>query len=109
MAPTRYPLFAIHLDPGDTIVSFTDAFMEAKSSSGDMLGERGFLDLVAGIDADEPRALGSAILDRIETWRAGAPPGDDETLLILRHTASDPPDSPWARAKALARLVGLAR
>ncbi len=109
LAPTRYPVFAIQLQPGDLIVAYTDAFMEAANPEGKMLGEAGFLDLVSSIGASDPAALGRAILEGVETWRRGAAAKDDETLLILRHTASDPPDSPWARARALARLVGLAR
>src|SRR5262249_30437039 len=109
LAPTRFPQFAIRLEPGDIVVSYTDCLTESNSPSGEGLGEEGLLRLVRGLESLEPPRLGPALLERVAEWRGGSTPDDDETLLVLRHNASDPPDNAWARMKALGRLVGLVK
>ncbi len=111
LAPTRYPQFAIRLEPGDIVISYTDALTEAKSPTGEMLGEEGLLRLARALPPQAASAaeLGDGLLGAIDAWRAGAPPDDDETVLVLRHDASDPPGGARARVKALGRLVGLVK
>ena len=42
------------------------------------------------LDPGEPRLLGPALLAGIEQHRAGRPPDDDVTLLVLAHNAEGP-------------------
>ena len=113
LAPTRFPQFAIRLLPGDVVLSYTDALIESTSPAGVRLGEDGLLRLVRGLPLEPAIAtapeMGDALLEAVSRWRGGAPAADDETLLVLRHNASDPPGGAIAKAKALGRLVGLVR
>lgn len=109
IAPANYPLFATPLQPGDLYIAYTDALIEASDGHNRHLGEPGFLDIVRGLDASDPGSLGPRILDAVGRVRAGKPPDDDTTLLVLRHTGTNPPDGVWPRIQALGRLVGLVR
>ncbi len=107
IAPTNYPLFAAPLQPGDLYIAYTDAIIEATDPAGRQLGEQGVLDMVRALDPAQPAALGPRILDEVNRFRAGKPADDDTTLLVLHHTATNPPDGVWPRIQALGRLVGL--
>ena len=72
------------------MIFYTDALTEAADPSGQLLGEEGLLRLLQGLDPGEPRLLGPALLAGIEQHRAGRPPDDDVTLLVLAHNAEGP-------------------
>lgn len=109
VAPTTYPQFAIRLERDDVVVSYTDAVTEAKDPAGKMLGEEGLLGLARTLPRASAPEIGDALLGALSRWRDGAPAHDDETLLVLRHDASDPPGGARAKVKALGRLVGLVK
>jgi phosphoserine phosphatase RsbU/P len=109
LAPTRFPQFATKLEPGDVIVSYTDSCIEATNPDGEPLGEEGLLRLARGLSGDDPGRLGMALVEAVAAWRGGKPSDDDETVLVLRHNASNPPDGVWPRVKALGRLVGIVK
>ncbi len=109
LAPTTFPQFATRLEPGDVVVSYTDALIEATNAAGEQVGEQGLLRMARGLGVEEPSALGAALLEGVTEWRGRKPADDDETLLVLRHNASDPPDGAWAMVKTLGRLVGVVR
>jgi serine phosphatase RsbU (regulator of sigma subunit) len=102
--PTSYRQFAVKLSPGDIVVLYTDAFLEAMQVDGTRLGERGLLALAAGLDATTPKALADGLC------RAAAGMGfeDDATVVVLQHDGSDPPRQTLGeRVTTLARLLGL--
>lgn len=101
-----YHVFATRLDPGDLVVLYTDALIEAADEAGNHLGEQGLLEAVAEIDVSDSALVGPELLAIGARHRAG-PCEDDETVIVLSHTATDPPSGPVARLKSLGRLVGL--
>jgi phosphoserine phosphatase RsbU/P len=107
LARTDYPMFATPLAPDDIVITYTDALIEAADPSGAQIGEEGLLKIVSSLDVFEPSRLGPAVLDAVSHHRAGLPCSDDLTLCVLQHTATNSPDGPIARLKALGRLVGL--
>jgi serine phosphatase RsbU (regulator of sigma subunit) len=106
---TNYPQFATRLVEGDIVVSYTDAFIESTDPSGAPLGEEGLLETVRRLDMSKlrPDEIGPAILSAVAAFRGGKPADDDQTLIVLYHTATNPPDGPFARLKAIARIAGL--
>jgi phosphoserine phosphatase RsbU/P len=106
---TNFPQFATHLVEGDILISYTDALIEASDPSGSQLGEAGLLEIVRRLDMTKikPDQIGPAILDAVSAFRGGKPSDDDQTLMVMYHTATNPPDGPVARLKAIARIVGL--
>jgi sigma-B regulation protein RsbU (phosphoserine phosphatase) len=107
LARTDYPMFATPLAPGDIVIVYTDALIEASDPLGEQIGEEGLLEIVRGLDAGEPDRLGPGVLDAVSRHRAGQPFSDDLTLYVLQHTGTNSPDGPVAFMKALGRMVGL--
>ncbi len=75
----------IHLDPGDTIVMFSDGITEAvRKGSDEEYGE----DRVARIARENAGRSAQAIIDAIYSdlmeWTSGAPPADDMTLVVVK-------------------------
>lgn len=106
--PTAYPQFATRLERGDCFILYTDAMIEAQDPAGNELDERGLLEMVSGLDPSDPAGLGTGLIRAVEAYRGGRPAEDDETLLVLRHNATEPPPMPFHMTmKALAHLVGI--
>lgn len=76
--------FAVTLGPGDLVLVYTDALVEAPGPDGRPLGEVGLLALASELEIGEPEAVGPALLDAVEAHRGGGPADDDVTLLVLR-------------------------
>lgn len=87
---TRYDQFAIHLEPGDIVLFYTDALTEAVNPEGDLLGETGLLALATAISATRPEEIGQRLLEAVTQHRAGKPADDDVTLMVLAHNAGPP-------------------
>jgi sigma-B regulation protein RsbU (phosphoserine phosphatase) len=87
---TPYEQFAVTLEPGDLVLLYTDALVEASDASDNLLGEAGLLDLARSLPGSNPREIGPGLLAGVDRHRGGRPSDDDATLVILRHTASGP-------------------
>lgn len=76
------------LDPGDTLVAFTDGVTDARSPAGDSYGEDRLFRAAAQALAPTQSVL--SLLDSIDAellaYTAGAEPFDDITLLALRRS-----------------------
>jgi len=108
--PTDYHQFAVHLDLGDLVLIYTDALIEAMNARHEPLGEQGLLDLARSIPLTEPRDFGARLLDRVAEYAGHAPQTDDQTLIVLRHNASDPPAVTLGQAlRTLTKMIGLRR
>ena len=108
---TEFVQFAVQLAPDDLVIVTTDGLVEARNDAGKMLGSRGLLDLAAGMDvAAAPRAIADALLEAVAAYREGQPREDDETVAVIRHTASHPPELSLGQlARVLPRVLGLRR
>ncbi|WP_232248506.1 PP2C family protein-serine/threonine phosphatase [Streptacidiphilus rugosus] len=79
----RPPVHTAHLQPGDRILLFTDGVTEARSATGDLLGEDRLADTVVRAMADglpAPEAL-RRLIQQI-TDQPGQPLRDDATILL---------------------------
>jgi sigma-B regulation protein RsbU (phosphoserine phosphatase) len=81
-----YTVSEVTLDPGETLVLYTDGLTEAADPSGAEFGAERLRALLEGRHADDSRATAEAVLDEAARHRAGTPPFDDITLLLLRRT-----------------------
>lgn len=95
VARTGYRQFAVHLDPGDLVVVYTDPLIEAESPAGEVMGERGLLRLATELDAGSPETVGPDLIEAAEHFQGGAPLDDDVTVLVLHHNGDDPPILGW--------------
>jgi serine phosphatase RsbU (regulator of sigma subunit)/CHASE3 domain sensor protein len=75
------------LAPGDRLVFYTDGFLEAKSTEGEVFGEHRFAqELLRGAPLDS-EDMGEELVRRVERWAAGKL-DDDLTMLILEFVGS---------------------
>ena len=80
-----YDQETLMLEPGDTLVVFSDGISEAQNPAGEDYGD---LRLIACVEANRgapPAAMREALLASVRTFASGALPSDDMTVLILRY------------------------
>jgi serine phosphatase RsbU (regulator of sigma subunit) len=82
---TQYETETAQLEPGDTLVLFTDGVNEAADPAGQMFDMDRLREVVAAHAARPVEAMQAGILAAVERFTRGAPQADDITLLILRY------------------------
>jgi phosphoserine phosphatase RsbU/P len=73
------------LEPGDTLVLFTDGISDAASPERDRFGFERLESVVAQNTSATLEGLQAAILRAVETFTSGEPQADDITLLMVRY------------------------
>jgi len=108
--PTSYYQFAVQPSVGDLFLIVTDGFDEAKSPDGNMLSEKGFLEMVRSIDCKDPTRFLPLLLEKHQQFRGGKPADDDLTAVLLHHNGAPPRQvSVGERISAIAKMLGLAK
>ena len=79
-----YEHLDIELDPGDCLVSYTDALIESCDSDGEMLGEEGLLRIVNLLGDVPAEKLIATILQEIAQRFPDNLSADDVTLMVVR-------------------------
>jgi len=80
----EYEQFDVELQPGDCLLSYTDALIESRDSDGEMLGEDGLLRITRLLGDVEPQKLIETLLGDIETRYPENLSEDDVTVLVVR-------------------------
>ncbi|MCU0771584.1 MAG: SpoIIE family protein phosphatase [Verrucomicrobia bacterium] len=75
---------SITLAPGDTIVLFTDGLTEAENPEGDEFSLNRLKALIAERGSYTAADLGRVIYEGVEAFAKGAPPLDDQTLVVIK-------------------------
>jgi serine phosphatase RsbU (regulator of sigma subunit) len=74
---------AARLDPGDSLVLYTDGFIEAKDASGEIFGEDRLAQAILQLAPLGPAVLGEELIETVESFAAGKL-DDDLTLLVVQ-------------------------
>jgi serine phosphatase RsbU (regulator of sigma subunit) len=108
---TAYTNFEVKLVPGDLILFYTDAMIEAADPSGQLLGEQGLLTLATNLQpALKPSSMGRALIQSVARYRQNQPPDDDLTVIAIHHTAAPTPRMSVAqKLDVYAKVFGLKR
>ena len=69
---------------GDVLVLASDGLTEATDNGGALFGREHLRDCVAQASGADVQAMGALLLQAVAGFEAGAEPGDDQTLLLLR-------------------------
>jgi len=77
----KFPLRRADVQPGDTLVLFTDGFTEIQDAAGQLLGLDRFKDIVARHAARDPRTAADAITAEANAFGLR---GDDQTIALIR-------------------------
>lgn len=81
---TPYQTLTIRLQPGDTLVFYTDGIVEAQNLDGDLYGYQRLEETIAAYGERSALELKDAILESAKTFAGGQPFEDDITLVVLR-------------------------
>ena len=74
------------LDPGDTLILYTDGVTEAINDEEEEFGLDRLCDLFAGAAPGTPEEVNAAIFDAVNVFANNTPQSDDITCLALRRS-----------------------
>ena len=80
-----YDQETVHLDPGDTIVIFSDGVSEALSTTGEEFGDGRLLETVQAAGAVGAQAVVETLVAAVRVFTRGAPQSDDITVMVARY------------------------
>ena len=81
---SRYGAADLVLDPGDTLVLYSDGITEAEDPNGQPLEESGLEQVVSTYAPYSAAEIGTAVLKAVEVHAKASRFGDDLTILILK-------------------------
>jgi sigma-B regulation protein RsbU (phosphoserine phosphatase) len=99
----QYTAACLKLEPGDTLVLFTDGVTEAMDPDDQLFGVPRLKQLLTGQPECPLERLQKCVLEAVENFTRGARQADDLTLLIVRYrataaSATTDPDVPSSAA-----------
>ena len=106
MSITEYEHFDVELEPGDCVLSYTDALIESSDADGEMLGEEGVLRILKLLGDVKPEKLIDALLGEIAERYPENLSNDDVTLLIVRANGAAQSFTLGDKMRAAARMAG---
>ena len=80
---SQYDHVDVQLEPGDRVLSYTDALMESTDASGEMLGEDGVLRILRLLGDLEPQKVIERLLAEIEERYPRSLADDDVTVMVV--------------------------
>jgi phosphoserine phosphatase RsbU/P len=87
-ATSSYTVRRVRLEPGDSLLLYTDGISEAANSSGAEYGVDGITRSTHGRHGWEPKALVAACLADVEKHSHGQHQADDQTLMVIHRAIS---------------------
>ena len=87
---SRYDSGLTRLEPGDTLVLYTDGVTDAMSPDEEPFGEERLREALVGAPHLRLEIVRERLLERVLRHTAGAPLSDDLTLLLLRRVKGAP-------------------
>jgi phosphoserine phosphatase RsbU/P len=85
-----YEQFDVEMQPGDCLMTYTDALIESRDADGEMLGEDGLLRILRLIGDVEPQHLTETLLSEIAQRYPQNLSEDDVTVVVVRATGKTP-------------------
>src|SRR5579864_2263792 len=79
---SEYEQFDVELEPGDCVISYTDALIESRDADGKDLGEAGVLRIMRHLGDVEPGKLIESLLEEIRERHPENLTEDDVTVLV---------------------------
>jgi len=104
---TDYEHFDVELEPGDCVVTYTDALIESSDADGEMLGEEGVLRILKLLGDVKPEKLIDALLVEIAERYPENLSDDDVTLLIIRANGGAQTFTMGDKMRAAVRMAGV--
>ncbi len=102
----EYEQLDVELEPGDCLLSYTDALIESRDANGEKLGEEGLLRIVRLLGDVEPDRLIEAVVKEIADRYPENLSADDVTLLVLRANGTERRHAFQDMLRAQMRMIG---
>lgn len=83
----RYSEQNVSLEPGDTLLVFSDGLTEAANSQGVYFGDQPLTALLPRLRGLPPSEAGALILSEVERFKGEGPPHDDLSLVLIQRNA----------------------
>jgi sigma-B regulation protein RsbU (phosphoserine phosphatase) len=87
MEGVSYRQFSTRLEPGETVVGYTDGVTEALDPEGGLYGEPRLFSLLAGSGSDTAQTTANTLLDDVRAFAQGTEQSDDITLIAAKRPA----------------------
>jgi phosphoserine phosphatase RsbU/P len=84
LADVTYERLVVKPQPGDLLVLYSDGVCEARNPAGTELGLVDLINMVRTLDCSSAETLGTQLASALRTFRGGAEPLDDQTIIVLR-------------------------
>lgn len=88
IAEADYKPDEVTLEPGDTLVLFSDGVTEAMDSALELYGLPRLIEALAGQEKAPLENLQKTVLQSVENFTSGADQADDQTLVLVRYRAA---------------------
>jgi serine phosphatase RsbU (regulator of sigma subunit) len=105
MSITEYEHFDVELEPGDCVLTYTDARIESSDANGEMLGEEGVLRILKLLGDVKPENLIDALLGEIAERYPENLSNDDVTMMIVRANGAAQTFTLGDKMQAAARMA----
>ena len=89
IADAEFTASSMKLEPGDTLVLFSDGIIEAENAHRELYGFERLHDVLTGWKDDALPALQKIVFESIDGFSRGAAQSDDMTLLVVRYRAAE--------------------
>ncbi|HEX8139514.1 MAG TPA: SpoIIE family protein phosphatase [Pyrinomonadaceae bacterium] len=83
----HFTISRVQMEPGDTLLLYTDGLSEAQDDSGSEYGRERLIELAGRSHMLSSEALVIACIDELTGFRAGVPLADDLTIMSIRRSA----------------------
>jgi sigma-B regulation protein RsbU (phosphoserine phosphatase) len=80
----RYTVTHVRLEPGDSLVLYSDGITEAQDAGGNTFEEEGLVRSLRGHAGQDAAAMANGVVGDVARFRGSHPQGDDITLVIVR-------------------------
>ena len=101
----EYEQFDVELQPGDCLLSYTDALIESRDADGEMLGEEGLLRITRLLGDVPPEKLIEKLLAEIEARYPENLSEDDVSVMVIRANGRKLRFSASDKLRALGRFT----
>lgn len=108
LSMAEYEHFDLELEPGDCVVTYTDALIESSDADGEQLGEDGVLRLLKLLGNAQPGKLISELLGEIAERYPENLSADDVTVLLLRANGGAQSLTLMDKMRAMGRMASAA-
>lgn len=85
-----FPSATVRLEPGDTLLLYSDGVTESFDAGGRAFGEEGLLAALAGLSGASARSVVERLREAIRAFAGDAEPSDDIAILAVHRSGAPP-------------------